>query len=102
MIFKRFDEKQDLIHVMVDLLVESCFASQNKRYERHWLAGVTWAWTFDYNLKTIGRKPINQTGLPSQESPLSNDIKFDGSTALAAIWVTRTVSIFRKNATASN
>ena len=34
MIFKRFDERQELIHVMVDLLVESCFASHNKRYER--------------------------------------------------------------------
>ena len=39
MIFKRFGEKQDLIHVMVDLLVESCFASQNKRYERSLASG---------------------------------------------------------------
>ena len=39
MIFKRFDEKQDLIHVMVDLLVESCFASHNKRYERSLASG---------------------------------------------------------------
>ena len=39
MIFKRFDEKQDLIHVMVDLLVESCFASQNKRYKRSLACG---------------------------------------------------------------
>ena len=93
-------KKQDLIYAEVNgrsagrvLFWLDCSVTSD-----HWLAEVTWVWTFDCNFKTIGRKPINQTGLHSQEDPLSNDMKFNGGTSSAKMWLTRMWSIFRRNA----